>query len=70
MDSSRFEHCNMPNDRQCNVDRQLLDIMNVVDDALEFFHDIKLALDLGEDFQTIIALINPPLDPHKTIGTH
>jgi len=54
----------MPNDRQCNVDRQLLEIMNVVDDALEFFRDIKLALDLGEDFPTIIAIINPPFEPH------
>jgi hypothetical protein len=57
----------MPQDRKYNVDRQLWKIMNVVDDALEFFHDIKLALELKEDFQTIIALIDPPFDPYKTI---
>jgi hypothetical protein len=44
--------------------------MNVVDDILEFLWDIKLALDLGEDFPTIVALINPPFDPHKTIGKY
>ena len=57
----------MPYDREYNVDRQLWKIMNVVDDALELFQDIKLALELGEDFQTIIALIDPPFDPFKTI---
>ena len=60
----------MPNDRKYNVDRQLWEIMNVVDDALEFFRDIKLALDLGEEFPTIIAFINQPFDPYKTIGKY
>jgi hypothetical protein len=70
MDSNRFEHCNMPNDRKYNVDRQLLEIMNVVDDAMVFFRDIKLALILEEEFSTIIALIDPPFDPYKTIGKY
>jgi hypothetical protein len=39
--------------------------MNEVDDILEFLWDIKLALDLGEDFPTIITLINPPFDLYR-----
>ena len=60
----------MPTDQKYNVDRQLLKIMNVVDDALEFFWDIRTALNLGDDFQTIIAHIKLPFDPFKTVGKH
>jgi hypothetical protein len=60
----------MPLDQKYNVDRQLLEIMNVVDDTLEFLRDIKLFLILGEEFQTIIDYINPPFDSLKTFGKY
>jgi hypothetical protein len=60
----------MPTDRNYNVDQQLLKIMYVMDDVLEFFCDIKTALDLGEDFPTITALISRPFDPFKTVGKY
>ena len=60
----------MPTDRKYNVDRQLWEIMNVVDDTLELFRDIRLFLALGEEFQTIIDFINPPFDPLQTIGKY
>jgi hypothetical protein len=60
----------MPTDRKYNVDRQLWEIMNVVDDTLELFRDIRLFLALGEEFQTIIDFINPPFNPLQTIGKY
>jgi hypothetical protein len=60
----------MPTDRKYNVDRQLWEIMNVVDDTLELFRDIRLFLALGEEFQTIIDFINPPFDPLQTVGKY
>jgi hypothetical protein len=60
----------MPSDRQYNMDRQLLEIMNVVKDILEYFGDIKFVLDLGEDFPTILSVIDPPFNPLKTIGKY
>jgi hypothetical protein len=44
--------------------------MNVVDDTLELFRDIRLFLALGEEFQTIIDFINPPFDPLQTVGKY
>jgi hypothetical protein len=63
MDSDRYARCSRATDQKYNVDRQLLEIMNATDDALELLWDIRLFLDLGEDFQAIIAFLNPPLDP-------
>ena len=60
----------MPTDRKYNVDRQLWEIMNVVDDTLELFRDIRLFLALGEEFQTIIDFINPLFDPLQTVGKY
>jgi hypothetical protein len=57
MDSNRYAHCNRATDRKYNVDKQLLGIMDATDDALELFWDINLFLDLGEEFQTIIAFL-------------
>ena len=45
-------------------------ITETVEDAMEFFMYIKLALALGEGFTTIITLINPPFDSLKTIGKY
>ena len=49
------------------MDQELRKIKEVVDDTMELFMYIKLALALGEEFPTIIALINPPFNPLKTI---
>jgi hypothetical protein len=70
MDSDRYAHCNLPMDRKYNVDRQLWKIMDAVDDAIDFFWDIKLLLDLGEEWDKIIRYIDPPFDPFKTIGKY
>ena len=60
----------MPGDRKYNVDRELWKIMNATDDALEFLWDIRLALELGEDLQTIISFIKQPFDSLETLGKH
>ena len=67
MDSSNYARCRLPTDRKYNVDRELRKIKKAVDDAMELFIYIKLALALGEDFQTIIDFIDPPFDLFKTI---
>jgi len=41
-------------------------IMDAADDAFEFFWDIRLFLELGEDWQDIIRYIDPPFNPLKT----
>ena len=70
MDSDNYARCNLPVDQKYNVDRELRKIMEAVDDAMELFMYIRLALALGEDYPTIIAFINPPFDPLRTIGKY
>ena len=70
MDSSNYARCRLPTDWKYNVDRELRKIKEVVDDAMDLFIYIKLALALGEDFQTIIDFIDPPFDLFKTIGKY
>ena len=45
-------------------------ITETIEDIMEFFIYIKLALALKEDFTMIITLINPPFDPFKTFGKY
>ena len=52
------------------MNQELEEIKEVVDDVMELFMYIKLALALGEEFPTIIALVNPPFDPLKTLGKY
>ena len=57
-------------DRKYNVEKEHKKITETIEDAMEFFMYIKLALDLGEEFTMIISLIDPPFDPLKTFGKY
>ena len=48
-----------------NVEQKHEKIKEAVDNAMEFFMYIKLALALGEEFPEIITLINPPFNLSK-----
>ena len=70
MDSSDHTRCKRQVDRKYNVEKEHKKVTEAVDDAMEFFMYIKLALALGEEFPAIITLINPPFNPLKTIGKY
>jgi hypothetical protein len=60
-------------DRKYNVDQELYKGLQVVDDALDWLDNIKLALALGHNFADVlhlIYLIYPPFDPLKTFGKY
>ena len=66
MDSNDHTRCRRQVDRKYNVEKEHKRITETIEDVMEFFIYIKLALALKEDFTTIITLINPPFDPLKT----
>ena len=70
MDSSDHTQRRCQVDQKYNVEKEHKKITEAVEDALEFFMYIKLALALGEEFTTIITLINPPFNPLKTFGKY
>ena len=60
-------------DRKYNVDQELYKGLQVVDEALDWLDNIKLALTLGHNFTDVLHLyylIYPPFDPLKTFGKH
>ena len=57
-------------DRKYNVEKEHKKITETIEDAMEFFMYIKLALDLGEEFTMIISLIDPPFDPLQMFGKY
>ena len=57
-------------DRKYNVEKEHKKVTETIEDVMEFFIYIKLALALKEDFTTIITLINPLFDPLKTFGKY
>jgi hypothetical protein len=57
----------MPFDQLYNVNNELCECLELVYEILDFLDDIRLALELQED---IIALLNPPFDPFRTIGKY
>ena len=67
MDSSDHTQRRWQVDQRYNVEKEHKKGTEAVDDAMEFFMYIKLALALGEEFPAIITLNNPPFDPLKTI---
>ena len=70
MDSNDYARRRWLIDQKYNMEQEFGKIKEAVDDAMELFMYIKLALALGEEFPTIIALINPPFNPLKTIGKY
>ena len=53
--------------QQYDMDKELLDCLEIMYDLIFFLNDIKLALELVED---LVPIIHPPFDPFKTIGKY
>ena len=70
MDSNDYTRHRRQINRKYNVEQKHEKIKEAVDDVMELFMYIKLALALGEEFPAIITLINPPFDLLKTIGKY
>ena len=70
MDSNDQTRCKRQVDRKYNVEKEHKRITETIEDIMEFFMYIKLALALGEEFTMIVTLINPPFDPLKTFGKY
>ena len=57
--------------QQYDVDKELLDCLEIIYDLIFFLNDIKLALELDEDLVPIIhPPFDPPFNPFKTIGKY
>ena len=57
--------------QQYDMDKELLDCLEIIYDLIFFLNDIKLALELDEDLVPIIhPPFDPPFDPFKTIGKY
>ena len=57
--------------QQYDVDKELLDCLEIIYDLIFFLNDIKLALELDEVLVPIIhPPFNPPFNPFKTIGKY
>ena len=57
--------------QQYDVDKELLDCLEIIYNLIFFLNDIKLTLELDEDLVPIIhPPFDPPFDPFKTIGKY
>ena len=52
--------------QQYNVDKELLDCLEIIYDLIDFLDNIRLALETEKD---LTPIIHRPFDPFKTIGS-
>ena len=50
--------------QQYNMDKELLDCLEIIYNLIDFLDDIRLALEMEKD---LIPIIHQPFDPFKTI---
>ena len=53
--------------QQYNVDKELLDCLEIIYNLIDFLDDIRLALEMEQD---LIPIIHWHFDPFKTIGKY
>ena len=53
--------------QQYNVDKELLDCLEIIYDLIDFLDDIRLVLEMEKG---LIPIIHWPFDPFKTIGKY
>ena len=53
--------------QQYNMDKELLDCLEIIYSLIDFLNDIRLGLEMEED---LIPIIHQPFDAFKTIGKY
>ena len=53
--------------QQYNMDKELLDCLEIIYDLIDFLDDIRLVLEMEKD---LIPIIHWPFHPFKTIGKY
>ena len=53
--------------QQYNVDKELLDCLEIIYNLIDFLDDIRLALETEKD---LTPIIHQPFDPFKSIGKY